>query len=150
MTTSLERAAVEVRETCLGTKLRMASRAVTQLYDDAIAESGIRSTQFSLLVALAQAPLVPLSKIAEALVMDRTTLTRNLMPLVREGLVKEGRAADKRVRAYALTAQGKQVLERALPGWRKAQAELKRVLSGEDREQLDRLLKLTVHQAKRV
>lgn len=150
MRTPLERAAIEVRETCIGTKLRMASRAVTQLYDDALAESGIRSTQFSLLIALAQAPLVPLSKIAEALVMDRTTLTRNLMPLVREGLVEEGRAADRRVRAYALTPQGRQVLERALPGWRRAQAELKRALSSEERDELDRLLRATVQQAKRV
>lgn len=150
MTSDLERAAIEVRQTCLGTKLRMASRAVTQLYDDAIAESGLRSTQFTLLIALAQAPFVPLSKIAEVLVMDRTTLTRNLMPLVREGWVQEGGTNDKRVRAYALTAQGRKVLERALPGWRKAQAAMKRALSADDRAELDRILALTVHQAKTV
>lgn len=150
MTSALERAAIEVRQTCLGTKLRQASRAVTQLYDDAIADSGLRSTQFSLLIALAQAPFVPLSKIAQALVMDRTTLTRNLMPLVREGWVEEGRPDDKRIRAYALTAAGRQVLERALPGWRKAQAELKRALSAEDRTELDRILTLAVKQAKGV
>lgn len=150
MTTDLERAAIEVRQTCLGTKLRQASRAVTQLYDDAIADSGLRSTQFSLLIALAQAPFVPLSKIAEALVMDRTTLTRNLMPLVREGWVEEGRAEDKRIRAYALTAEGRRVLEKALPGWRRAQAVMKRALSTEDRAELDRILTRAVRQAKAV
>jgi DNA-binding MarR family transcriptional regulator len=148
MTTALERAALEVRQECLCTKLRMASRAITQRYDDAIADSGIRSTQFTVLIALAQAPLMPLSKLADVLVMDRTTLTRNLMPLVREGLVEERRSGDKRVRAYALSIDGKQVLERALPGWRKAQAMMKRALSAEDRTDLNRILEATVRQAK--
>jgi DNA-binding MarR family transcriptional regulator len=147
MTTALERAANEVREECLGTKLRTASRVVTQRYDDAIAESGIRSTQFSVLIALAHAPFLPLSKIAEVLVLDRTTLTRNLSPLVREGLVEERSTDDKRVRAYALTAQGKKVLERALPGWRKVQAELKRALSAQDRSDLCRILNLALKHA---
>jgi DNA-binding MarR family transcriptional regulator len=150
MTTSLERAAIEVREECLASKLRMASRAITQRYDDAIADSGIRSTQFTLLVALAQAPLVPLSKLAEVLVMDRTTLTRNLTPLVREGLVEARSAEDKRVRAFALSAEGKRMLERALLGWRKAQADMKRALSAEDRADLTRILEMTVRQAKSI
>jgi DNA-binding MarR family transcriptional regulator len=150
MSTPLEHAAIEVREECLCTKLRMASRAITQRYDDAIADCGIRSTQFTVLIALAQAPLFPLSKLADVLVMDRTTLTRNLMPLVREGLVEERPAEDKRVRAFALSGDGKQMLARALPGWRKAQAGMKRALSAEDRTNLNRILEATVRYAKSV
>lgn len=148
--TPLDRAAVEVREECIASQLRMASRAITQRYDDAIGESGIRSTQFTLLVALAQAPFVPLSKIAAVLAMDRTTMTRNLTPLIREGLVQEGPTEDRRVRAYALTAAGKKALERAIPAWRRAQAEMKKVLSADDRAHLKRILETTVRHAKQI
>jgi DNA-binding MarR family transcriptional regulator len=120
--------------------LRHAARAVTQAYDEAIAGSGVRATQFGLLVALAQAPLVPLSKLAEVLGMDRTTLTRNLAPLLRDGLVEERKTEDKRVRAFALSARGKKVFEQALPGWRKAQARIVRAIASAELEQMQRTL----------
>ena len=128
--------------------LRQAARALTQRYDAAFSVAGIRSTQFSVLVALAQAPSVPLSRLAEALVMDRTTLTRNLAPLLRRGLVEESAAEDKRVRSYALTARGKQLLTRALPDWKGAQARILRALAKEDAEQLRRILRAVVAAAK--
>jgi DNA-binding MarR family transcriptional regulator len=140
MATTLERAASEIRETCVCMSLREASRAVTQLYDEAISGAGVRATQFSVLVALAQAPRVPLSKLAEVLVMDRTTLTRNLAPLIRDRLVEEQPMADKRVRAYALTARGRNVFEQALPGWRQAQARITRAVRTEDLARLNRTL----------
>jgi DNA-binding MarR family transcriptional regulator len=145
---SLERAARDVREQCLGTKLRMATRAVTQHYDESMASVGLRGTQFTLLIALAQAPRVPLSKLADALVMDRTTLTRNLNPLLRDGLVEAHDAQDRRVRAYALTGRGRQLVERALPCWKKAQADMFRALSPGDRAQLTRLLDAAVAAAR--
>jgi DNA-binding MarR family transcriptional regulator len=128
----------------------MASRAITQRYDDAIGESGIRSSQFTLLVALAQAPFVALSTIAAVLAMDRTTMTRNLTPLIREGLVQESPTEVRRVRAYALTADGKKALERAIPAWRRAQAEMKNALSADDRAHLKRILETTVRHAKQI
>jgi len=124
--------------------MRQASRAMTQRYDSAFSVAGIRSTQFSLLVALGQAPSVPLSRLAEALVMDRTTLTRNLAPLVRRGLAAESGARDKRVRSYTLTARGQQLLARALPEWKSAHARILRALSKEDAEELRRILRLVV------
>jgi DNA-binding MarR family transcriptional regulator len=125
--------------------LREASRAVTQLYDAAIAGAGVRSTQFSLLVALAQAPRVPVSKLAEVLVMDRTTLTRNLAPLVRDGLVEEQPMPDKRVRAFALTAQGRRVFEQALPAWRRAQTRITRAIQTEDLAHLSQTLHAVIN-----
>lgn len=136
----LLRAAREVRESCVATKLRQASRAVTQHYDTFMADSGIRVTQFVILVALAQAPEVPVSKLAEVLVMDRTTLTRNLAPLVRDGLAKEQATDDARVKTFALTARGNQVLEQALPAWRKAQQQIVRSLETKDVNTLGGLL----------
>jgi DNA-binding MarR family transcriptional regulator len=140
----LRRATAEVHQSCLSMALRQAARALTQRYDAAFSVAGIRSTQFSVLVALAQAPSVPLSRLAEALVMDRTTLTRNLAPLLRRGLVEESAAEDKRVRSYALTARGKQLLTRALPDWKGAQARILRALAKEDAEQLRRILRAVV------
>jgi DNA-binding MarR family transcriptional regulator len=140
----LRRATAEVHQSCLSMALRQAARALTQRYDAAFSVAGIRSTQFSVLVALAQAPSVPLSRLAEALVMDRTTLTRNLTPLLRRGLVEESAAEDKRVRSYALTARGKQLLTRALPDWKGAQARILRALAKEDAEQLRRILRAVV------
>jgi len=140
----LREATAEVRQTCLSMALRQAARTLTQRYDAAFSGTGIRSTQFSLLVALAQAPSVPLTRLAKAVVMDRTTLTRNLAPLVRRGLVAESGAKDKRVRSYALTGRGKQLLARALPDWKDAQARILRVLAKGDAEQLRRILRTVV------
>ena len=140
----LKRATAEAQQGCLSLALRQAARSLTQRYDAAFSAAGIRSTQFSLLVALAQAPSVPLSRLAEALVMDRTTLTRNLAPLLRRRLIEESAAEDKRVRSYALTARGKELLTRALPDWKDAQARIVRALAKEDAEQLRRLLRAVV------
>jgi DNA-binding MarR family transcriptional regulator len=130
--------------------LRQATRALTQRYDAAFAGTGIRSTQFNLLVALAQAPSVPLSRLAKAMVMDRTTLTRNLAPLVRRGLVAESGAQDKRVRSYALTSRGKQLLARALPDWNAAQSQILGALTDKDAEHLRRILRTVVTAAQEV
>jgi len=124
--------------------LRQAARTLTQRYDAAFSADGIRSTQFSVLVALARAPSVPLSRLAKALVMDRTTLTRNLAPLIRRGLVAESGAPDKRVRSYTLTTRGKQLLARALPDWKGAQARILRALAKEDAEHLRRILRTVI------
>jgi DNA-binding MarR family transcriptional regulator len=144
----LRRATAEVHQSCLSMALRQAARALTQRYDAAFSVAGIRSTQFNLLVALAQAPSVPLSRLADALVMDRTTLTRNLSPLLRRNLVQESAAEDKRVRSYALTARGKHLLARALPDWKGAQARILRALAKEDADQLRRILRAVVAAAK--
>lgn len=128
--------------------LRQATRALTQRYDGALSRAGIRSTQFNLLVAIAQAPSVPLSSLARAMVIDRTTLTRNLAPLVRRGLVAASRSDDQRVRSYALKPRGKQVLERALPGWKAAQARMLGALTDEDAEHLRRILRTVISAAR--
>lgn len=95
---------------------------VTQHFDDIMQASGLRVTQFSVLVVIAWYGTPTISELAEALVMDRTTLTRNLKPLEEQGLVKSMPGADRRTRAIDLTAKGHKVLTKALPFWRKAQA----------------------------
>ena len=109
---------------CTGHNLRRASRAMTQVYDAALAPSGLKSTQFNLLAALAKLGELPLTRLAEALVLDRTTLTRNLRPLIEQGLIRSGGDEDRRVRRLSLTAKGRRKFEQALPHWRGAQERL--------------------------
>lgn len=109
---------------CTSFNLRKAARAVTQFYDDALRESGLKSTQFSLLAAAALAGKAPISRLAEDMAMDRTTLTRNLKPLQAEGLLRIEAGADRRVRNVAVTPEGEALLEKAMPMWRKAQTQM--------------------------
>lgn len=123
------------RCTCLN--LRMAARAVTQLYDEIMRPSGLRATQFSLLMLIRAAGRVRISDLAEAAVMDRTTLKRNLALLEREGLVRIEPGEDARVREVTLTRAAEKRLEVALPYWQRAQAQLTARLG---RGRSDRLL----------
>lgn len=106
---------------CTANNLRRAARQVSARFDEAMAGCGVRGTQFSLLTALAVGGGMPLTMLADALALDRTTLTRNLAPLEREGLVASLPSPDRRVRTVALTARGREALERALPRWEGAQ-----------------------------
>ena len=81
---------------CACLNLRGAARAVTQMYDEVLRPSGLKATQFSVLAAVATIGPAAMTVIAKALVMDRTTLTRNLKPLMDRGLVKAGKGADDR------------------------------------------------------
>jgi len=117
---SLELCARAARE-CTANNLRRASREISAVLDATLVETGLRGTQFSLLTALTIGGEMPLTRLAEALSLDRTTLTRNLAPLEREGLVARVPSVDGRVRRVALTARGQEVLERALPRWEAAQ-----------------------------
>ena len=109
---------------CACFNLRKAARAVTQLYDDALRPSGLRATQWSLLMVIRARGVVAVSELAEHAVMDRTTLTRNLKPLERDGLIRIRPGEDRRVREVTLTRRGQAALGRAYPLWREAQAGL--------------------------
>ena len=110
--------------TCACFNLRKAARAVTQLYDEVLAPSGLRGTQFSVLAVIAAAGSATMTELADTLVMDRTTLTRNLKPLLGRGLVERGEGEDRRQRPIAITAAGREALDQALPLWEKAQARI--------------------------
>jgi DNA-binding MarR family transcriptional regulator len=106
---------------CTASRLRRATRVVARLFEEVMASSGLEGTQFSVLVALSLGGDVPMRTLAERLGVDRTTLTRNLKPLEREGLVESAAGDDQRVRLVRMTAKGRRVLEKALPLWEKAQ-----------------------------
>lgn len=92
--------------------------------------SGLRATQFTLLVAVALTEPPTMSRIARALVMDRSTLTRNLRPLEVAGLVETAGGEDRRTRFVRLTPHGRDRLTAALPLWEQAQHQVVRRIGG--------------------
>jgi DNA-binding MarR family transcriptional regulator len=121
----------EAAASCACLKARKAARAVTRAYDKVLRPSGLRSTQFSILGAAGVSGGVPLGKLAKMLGMERTTLTRNLQLIEREGLIKVI-DIDGRTRNVVLTATGTRRLAQALPLWEEAQNALRRKLGARD------------------
>ena len=109
---------------CTFANLRKATRAVTQFYEAALGPLELTATQFTLLATLERRGALRLTDLAEALVMDRTTLTRNLKPLTERGLIAVGADTDRRVRRLAVSKAGAALLEDAMPLWRQAQSRL--------------------------
>ncbi len=121
----------EMAECCVANRLRRADRAVMQYYDAALRPFGLKMTQLSLLVALRLRAPVTIQDLAKTMVMDRTTLTRNLAALQRQGLVRVEPGEDRRTREARLSAAGHDMLARAYPEWRKAQSRVRRKLGAE-------------------
>ena len=92
----------EIAKECTLFAVRSSSRALTQLYEEALAPAGLKATQLSLLVAAAARSGWTVSALAAALHLDRTTLTRNLQPLVRKGLLQVGAGRDRRSSSVAI------------------------------------------------
>lgn len=106
---------------CASFNLRRTARAVTRAYDTALQETGMRSTQFAILVGIAKNQPVSIGALAGVLVMDPTTLTRSLRLLQKEALVTISNRSTMRQRFLALTDKGERALARSLAAWRKAQ-----------------------------
>lgn len=107
--------------TCSCFAVRRAARVITQHYDRHLRPTGLRATQFTLLTVLALGGPLPLSRVADRLGTERTTLTRNLRPLIARGFVRTKPGKDRRVQLLAITARGVAAAESALPQWREAQ-----------------------------
>ena len=110
-----------VKLECAGGGLRRASRAISRLYGAAFAPLDLTATQFTLLVAVNLGGPIPLSRLAEFLVLDRTSLYRAVKPLVRRRCVRILPGRTGRERTAALTEAGRHLLHEALPVWKKIQ-----------------------------
>jgi len=121
--------------------LRQAARHVTQFYDQFLAVSGLRATQYSILARLGRKGPLTINALAAELVMDRTTLGRNVLPLEREGLIKiEPGKADKRRKELRLTVRGGDRLRMAAALWQEAQARFEQAFGAERARALRGLL----------
>jgi DNA-binding MarR family transcriptional regulator len=125
---------------CMCATLRRASRALTQLYDEALHPLGLRATQFTVLQALSLAGEVSQRNLGQLLAMDSTTLTRTLEIMGGHGWIAKHRGQDRREWRMRLSKPGEAQLKRALPHWRKVQGRLRAQLGN---ELSDSLLKLT-------
>jgi DNA-binding MarR family transcriptional regulator len=115
----------EVRDRCLCLHLQRAARAIGRRFDEALKPVGLNQGQYSLLISLNRPDAPRLSELAHLLALDRTTLTANLKPLARRGLLSfVGDRNDKRIRRLTLTNEGRKVLRRAVPIWRATHAEV--------------------------
>lgn len=108
---------------CANMNIRRAARQIGKFFDERMAGSDIRATQFSLLVLVDRHAPAPISYIAEAIRMERTTLTRNLNVLERQGLVEVQAGTDARMRLYSLTDQGKKAVQDTQLLWSEAQSD---------------------------
>ena len=110
---------------CVCFNLRKTARAVTNLYEQIMQPVGLRATQFTLLMVLREiGEAVTITQLADAMVMDRTTLTRDLKPLERAGLLTVNVGEDRRTRCVQLTEAGYKRVIDGLPLWEKAQQQL--------------------------
>jgi DNA-binding MarR family transcriptional regulator len=106
---------------CACSAARRKSRELTRFYDETMRRSGVRVSQFNLLATLIQTGPMAATRLAGFLGLERTTLTRNLRPLLRDGLVILEDDADRRVHKIAITPKGAAAARTAFPFWRKAQ-----------------------------
>jgi DNA-binding MarR family transcriptional regulator len=121
----------QVRDTCLCLHVQRAARAVARRFDEALRPLGLTNGQFSLLMSLNRPQPPTIGSVAALLAMDRTTLTANLKPLERRGLVTVTVGeADRRSRLMTLTAAGRSLLLSAVPIWKRTHAAIDRLLAG--------------------
>ena len=128
---------VEVRDTCLCLHLQRAARAVARRFDAALRPLNLTNGQFSLLMALNREEAPSIGSVSALLAMDRTTLTANLKPLERRGLVKVSvDQADKRTRRLKLTPAGRALLVAAVPIWKQTHTNVEKLLPRANCEEL--------------
>jgi DNA-binding MarR family transcriptional regulator len=140
-------AARAMESECICMRVRRTSRALSRLYDDNLRPTGLQASQLTLLgaaAALGDAG-ANMGKMADVLGMDRTTLTRNVRPLEKAGLLRVARdPADARARIVLLTRAGEQAIEEAFPLWEKSQKQVRSLLGASQVENLHEHLKRTL------
>lgn len=129
-------------ELCLNLALRKANRVMSQVYDDYLSVVGLKCGQFSILRAVHYTQPTTNRALQDVLVLDQTTLTRNLKPIIRDGLITVGSGDDKRVKILSLSKEGEALYQEALPHWKQAQTRVKELL-GE--QMVDQMVDLTNH-----
>jgi len=113
---------------CYCATLRQAARAATALYEEALSDSGVRSTQFTILQALKTAPDLQTTEVGQLLGIDQTTATRTLALMRKSKLLGDSTGADRRERRWRLTPLGEATYRRLVPKWESAQAMIERRL----------------------
>ena len=106
---------------CYCASLRQTARAITVLYEEALAGTGLRATQYTALQVLESAPALTTTELAEAIGMDQTTATRTLALIKKGGMAADTVGDDRRQRRWSLTPKGREQLRKLRPRWEAAQ-----------------------------
>jgi len=122
----------ELLTRCACFDLRRATRAVSRMYDDFLRDAGLNITQFSMLRLICAEKELSISTLGRSMVMERTSITRALAPLEREGLIHSRPGTDRRIRVVSVSNKGRRLVEGAEPKWRQAQEALLEMI-GEER-----------------
>ncbi len=126
----------EIAQRCLATRMRRLNRVVSGIYDRAFRPMGLTGSQMSILVVLAGSGGSKPAEVCLALQMDKSTLCRNVQRMQRQGWVRSSAGDDARSHRLEVTETGRELIERALPMWREAQARAREVLGGAVVDQL--------------
>jgi DNA-binding MarR family transcriptional regulator len=128
-------------EICNCLAIRQAARHVTQFYDQCMAPTGLRTSQFSILARLRRLGPMTINALARDLVMDRTTLGRNILPLEREGLIEiRPGPSDRRSKELHLTQAGADRFRAGVASWAEAQARFEAAFGADRANELRRLM----------
>ena len=118
-----------IARTCIALRLRLLNRGVTNLYDYALRPLGLKVSQLNLLVVTAKLGLAQPTKVCDLLQLDTSTLSRNVERMRAKGWLEVVPGEDARTQPFRLTAQGKRLLEKAVPAWEQAQLQAGELLS---------------------
>jgi DNA-binding MarR family transcriptional regulator len=121
---------------CYCATVRQAARAITVLYEQMLADSGLHATQYTALQLLDSAPNLSTTELAEALGIDQTTATRTLALIKKAGLASDTIGLDRRQRRWALSAQGESLVRQLTPRWEAAQEAFEKRLGRAEAEAL--------------
>jgi len=130
----------DVAQNCLFRKVRTISRYVTNLYAKVLKDIGLTPVQYSMMTAIEILKEPNMNAFSKATAMDRTTINRNLKPLIRDGIVRVVESEDKRERIVSLTENGKKIYIRGYENWKKAQHELEEKIGKKNWDNLNLVL----------
>ena len=121
-------------------KLRQVSRHVTSIYVKSLKSVGVTPIQYSMMKAIKVLKSANINVLSDAIKMDRTTLNRNLKPLIRDGIVNIGCFEDRREKLVSLTKKGEEIYEKGYDKWKEAQNELENEIGRENWDSMNTLL----------
>ena len=130
-----------IARTCIAVRLRLLNRVVTNLYDDALRPLGLKISQLNILVATAKLGLAQPAQVCDLLQLDTSTLSRNVGRMRAKGWLEVVPEEDARAQPFRLTAQGKRLIEKAVPAWENAQRQATELLGNEGITLLDKAAK---------
>jgi DNA-binding MarR family transcriptional regulator len=130
-----------IAKTCVAVRLRLLNRVVTSFYDEALRPLGLKVSQLNILIVTAKLGMARPAQVCEILQLDTSTLSRNVKPLQAHGWLEVVPEEDARAQPFRLTAQGKRLVEKAVPAWQQAQRQATELLGVEGMALLDKAAK---------